>query len=261
MNAVFQLDHVSVRLDGRTALDVEHLELRGGELIGLIGSNGSGKTTLLRVLANLISVDEGTVHGDRSRVAYVGQRQDQHRWMPLTVTEVLRMGRYGQTGLLGRLGGTDRRAITAAAERLQISDLIDRPFGDLSGGQKQRVLLATALTTDAPTLLLDEPITGLDLPSQQIITAIASEERDVGRLVVISTHHLDEARICDRVILLANRVVADGTPDEVLQPALLAEAFGQRVVHLDDGSPDAAGTIFLDDCVHPGSVHSTSVAP
>lgn len=247
---MIKLDAVTLAYGSRTALDVDHLSLDGPELVALIGPNGSGKTTLLRLLAGLASPTTGTIERSGIEVAYVSQRHDQHFWMPLTVGEVMRMGRYRTAGLLGRIGGADRRAMMAAAERLEVADLMGRSFGELSGGQRQRVLIATALVADAECLLLDEPISGLDLPSQQIITEIAAEERDKGRLVVMSTHHLDEATACDRVIVLATRVIADGPPDVVLRPEALAEAFGRRVLKLTDGD-DASlddGTIVLDDC-------------
>ncbi len=228
----YNFESVTVRLGGNLALAVEQLELQPGALVALIGSNGSGKTTLLRLMAGLLNPSSGQVKRSDDHVAYVAQRQEQHSWMPLTVTEVLRMSRYRGRGLLGRLGSDDRRAVSDAAERLEVANLTGRQFGRLSGGQRQRVLIASALAAGAPCLLLDEPITGLDLPSQQIILDVAAAERSRGRLVVFSTHHLDEARRADRVLVLANRIVADGTPAEALTPERLTEAFGQRIIGL-----------------------------
>lgn len=247
---MFDLDNVVVRFGHTTALEVERLTLRAGEIVGLIGPNGSGKTTLLRVLAGLITQTSGSVERQRSHVAYVAQHHHQHPYMPLTVGEVLRMGRYGQRGLLGRLNREDRTRIAEAAERLDVADLTGRLFGELSGGQCQRVQIAAALAADAPSLLLDEPITGLDLPSQQIITEVAEEERDRGRLVVLSTHHLEEARACDRVLVLATKLIADGTPGEVLQAEVLASAFGARVLRVDPDRSRSAGVALIDDHGH-----------
>lgn len=246
---MFDLAGVTVAFDGRTALQMPPTSLSAGTLVGLIGPNGSGKTTLLRLLGGLIKPTSGTVKrhdGDRGGVAYVGQRQDQHSWMPLTAGEVLRMGRYGALGLLGRLTSTDRDIIGDAAARLDVEDLLSRPFGTLSGGQRQRVLIAKAIIQNATCLLLDEPITGLDFTSQEIILQVVGTERDRGRLVVLSTHHLDEAERCDRVLLLATTVIADGPPNVVLQPDPLSEAFGHRVLTDADGK----SAILIDDHGH-----------
>jgi manganese transport system ATP-binding protein len=188
-------------------------------------------------VAGLVAPSAGEVHVRSGvRFAYVAQHQHQHRFMPLTAGEVLDMSRYGERGLLGRFRAADRAVVHAAAERLRVSDLRDRTFGQLSGGQRQRVLMASAIASQAPVLLLDEPVTGLDLPSQRQIMQVIADERGAGRLVVLSTHDLDEARQCDLVVLLAGRIVAHGTPGEVLVATNLREAFGSHVVD-DDGVP------------------------
>ena len=160
------------------------------------------------------------------------------------------MGRYGRRGLLGRLTGADRRLIAEAAGRLEIDDLLDEPFGELSGGQKQRVLLAQALAQEPTVLLLDEPITGLDLASQQRILDLIEDETSRGNTVVITTHNLDEARHCDTVLLLATQLVATGPPDEVLTPSHLRTAFGDRVLGDHRGHDHAAELLIVDDHGH-----------
>ncbi|MFW2382096.1 MAG: metal ABC transporter ATP-binding protein [Acidimicrobiales bacterium] len=259
---MFEFTDVTVAYDGRLALRLSATRFEAGTLVALIGPNGSGKTTLLRLLAGLEKPTAGTLtrsETERSGVAYVGQRHDQHRWMPLTAGEVLKMGRYGARGLVGRLDSADRASISDAAARLGVEDLLSRPFGTLSGGQQQRVLIAKALVQDASCLLLDEPITGLDFTSQEIILEVVGSERDRGRLVMLSTHHLDEAERCDRVLLLATSVIADGPPGQVLRAGPLSEAFGHRV--LED--PDGNGAIVIDDHGHnhahdPAAISLTS---
>ncbi|MAT03474.1 MAG: Mn2+/Zn2+ ABC transporter ATP-bidning protein [Acidimicrobiaceae bacterium] len=234
-----------------TALAPSTFELERGTTIALVGANGSGKTTLISLLAGLIESADGRVDAAHP-VALVAQHRHHHRWMPLSVDEVLRMGRYGERGLLGRLRAHDRALIDAAAEQLEVTHLRRRPFGDLSGGQQQRVLVAQALASDPALLLLDEPITGLDLPSQLRILDVIAGAADDGRTVVFSTHHLAEARRADRVMLLAGCILADGTPGDVLVPTLLAEAFGGRLIR-DDGS-----TVVVDEHGHdhgPGEPH------
>lgn len=218
-----------------------------------MGPNGSGKTTLLNVVAGLQAPTAGRVEFATERlVAHVPQQHHLNRHLPLTVDEVLRIGRYQHRGLLGRLRGDDRRAIDLAVDRLRVGDLRTDKFASLSGGQRQRVLLATALAQQADIFLLDEPITGLDLPSQNIIVDVMRAERDARRLVLFTTHHLEEARQADRVILLRRALVADGTPHDVLQAEPLAAAFGQRLlaeIDCDIPGHDHA-PLLLDDHGH-----------
>ena len=226
-----------------------------GQSIALVGSNGSGKTTLLSLLAGLVQPEDGTLDV-RGHVAMVTQQRQHHRWMPLSVDEVLRIGRYRRRGLLGRLRTDDRAAIDAAADLLEVTHLRRRAFGDLSGGQQQRVLVAQAVAAEPDLLLLDEPITGLDLPSQLRILEVIDGHARQGGAVVFSTHHLAEARRADRVMLLAGCLLADGPPGEVLVPTLLAEAFGGRLVR-DDGA-----SILVDDHGHDhGGPHVAELVP
>ena len=202
----------------------------------LVGANGSGKTTLLRLLAGITPPSEGTIspRPTEKSVALVPQQHGLRRWMPLIVSDVLRMSRFRDRGLVKRFGPADRIIIEDAAERMEVLDLVKRQFGELSGGQRQRVMVAQALACDADVLLMDEPITGLDMPSQELIIRTVDDERRRGRIVVISTHHMDEAELCDQVLLLANRLVAVGTPREVLTNKNLQEAFGLRMAHGDE---------------------------
>lgn len=231
-----ELVDASASFGGHQALAPTSLAFDGGCSAAFVGPNGSGKTTLLRLIAGLLSPTGGVVdHRDGTRLAYVAQHQHQQRFLPLTVGEVLNTSRYGRRGLLGRFRAADRSAVEDAAGRLDVWGLRNRSLGELSGGQRQRVLIAGAVASHSDVLLLDEPLTGVDLPSRQRIAEVVATERDRGLLVVISTHDLDEARTCDRVVLLAGRVVADGPPSEVLQVGPLTEAFGGHVLAETDG--------------------------
>ncbi len=237
------------------ALAPTSFELDRGAIVALVGSNGSGKTSMLSLLAGLVTPEEGTVAVNGS-VAMVTQHREHHRWMPLSVDEVLRMGRYQHRGLLGPLRREDRECIDWSAELLEVTGLRRRSFGELSGGQQQRVLVAQALAARPDLLLLDEPITGLDLPSQLRILEVIAQHAASGGTVVFSTHHLAEARRSDRVMLMAGCVLADGPPDEVLVPTLLAEAFGGRLIR-DDGM-----SIVVDDHGHDhGEPHAPELVP
>jgi len=237
------------------ALAPTSFELERGSTVALVGSNGSGKTSLLSLLAGLVAAEDGEIDLNGT-VAMVTQHRHHHRWMPLSVDEVLRMGCYQRRGLLGRIRREDLACIDRAADLLEVTSLRRRSFGDLSGGQQQRVLVAQALSSRPDLLLLDEPITGLDLPSQLRILDVIQQHAAEGGTVVFSTHHLAEARRADRVMLMAGCVLADGVPDEVLIPALLAEAFGGRLIS-DDGT-----SIVVDDHGHDhGEPHAPELVP
>ncbi len=246
---------VCVHYGATVALAPTSFTLGRGTAVALVGSNGSGKTTLLSTIARLVEPSSGSiaVHGT---VAMVTQSPHHHRWMPLTVDEVMRMGRYPARGLIGRLRAGDRAIIDDAAERLEVLHLRKRSFGELSGGQRQRVLVAQALAAEPDVLLLDEPVTGLDLPSQLRILEVIASHAGQGGSVLFSTHHLAEARRADRVMLMAGCVLADGAPADVLVPTLLAEAFGGRLLR-DDGT-----SILVDDHDHDhGEPHVSELVP
>ena len=224
---------VSVRYADVVALDTTTTTFRRGTSVALVGANGSGKSTVLRLLAGLLEPTTGSVERVPGvDAAFIAQQHEHHDWMPLPVDEVIRMGCYRARGLVGRITRADRTEIRDVAERLEVADLLRRPFSDLSGGQRQRVLVAQALIGAPRLLLLDEPITGLDLPSQEAILSIIDAEVAAGSTVVFSTHHLEEAKRAGRVMLLAGCVIADGAPDEVLRPEHLATAFGGRLLRI-----------------------------
>ena len=246
---------LTVRFGAVTALDcICHDFCLGHDFIpgtttAVMGPNGAGKTTLLECLAGLLRPSSGRVAGAPGRVAYVRQ-QAPAGWMPLTAREVLAMGRYRARGLTGRLRAADRAVMRAAADRLDVAGLLNRPYGDLSGGQRQRVVIAQALALEPNLLLLDEPISGLDLPSQERILAVLDESAASGLAVVITTHHLDEARHCHEVLLLANRLVAAGPPEKVLTPDLLRETFGPRTLGDHRRHDHEHSLLVLDDHGH-----------
>lgn len=248
-----RLVDVSVRYDGLIALDRTTVSFAAGSSVALVGANGSGKSTVLKLLGRLIEPTTGSV--ERSPgidASFIAQQHGHHDWMPLEVDDVLRMGCYRRRGLVGRVTRDDREEIQQVADRLGVTDLLRRSFSELSGGQRQRVLVAQALIGAPGLLLLDEPITGLDIPSQETILAIVAEEVERGTTVVFSTHHLEEAARADRVMLLAGCLIADGTPESVLQPHHLAHAFGGRIVEI------AGSTVLVDEHGH-GHSHDLGV--
>ena len=228
------------------------LRLRRGSTVAIIGPNGSGKSTLLSTISGLVKPTKGRVEivgGARGSVAHVLQTTIANEAVPLTVLETVRMGCYARRGAFGRLTIDDRRAVDDSIERLRIDDLRGRQLLELSGGQRQRVYVAQGLAQRADVLLLDEPITGLDMVTQEAITRVVSEERDAGRTVVLTTHDVGTARLADLVVLIATEVVAVGPPAEALVPATLTEAYGGHVHVLDDG------TVVLDEPHHHDHRH------
>ena len=248
-NAI-QGTHLTVRYGRRLALDDVSFAVVAGSATALVGANASGKSTLLHAMAGLIDPSSGSIERASPKVAYVLQHTGMRSWMPLTVDEVLHMGRYGAVGRVGRFGRDDRVAISEAAARLEVENIRRRQFGELSGGQRQRVLVAQALTQQAPVLLLDEPITGLDLPSQDRILDVVEEETQAGRTVVMSTHHLEEAHHCEQVLVLATRLVAAGAPTEVLTPDVLRAAYEDHLFGAHAGHDHPTGLMLFDDHGH-----------
>lgn len=219
-----------------------------GAITALIGPNASGKSTLLSGIAGILTPSSGTmvVHQapTRKQIAFVLQTTKVNDALPITVQEVVTMGRYPSLTAFGRLTDHDRAIVNAAMDRMSISAVAHRHLRELSGGQRQRVFVAQGLAQDHEILLLDEPLTGLDITSAQAIDTVIHEEQSLGRTIVISTHDLAEARVSDHVVLMANRVVASGTPDEVLTADLLKEAYGSSFLHVDGGQ------VFFDDPAH-----------
>jgi iron complex transport system ATP-binding protein len=229
-----------------TALNQSDFEIVSGKVTAVIGPNGSGKSTLLNVIAGLVTPNAGVVEVDvgPGRLSYVMQATKVNESLPVTVREVVAMGRYATLGPYRRMGRQDRLAVDDAMERLEISDLATRHLHDLSGGQRQRVFVAQGLAQEHDLLLLDEPLTGIDLTTAQAIDEVIHGETAEGCTVVMTTHDLSEARSTDYVVLLSGRVVAWGTPEEVLTEENLVQAYGPSLLHVERGK------VFLDDPAH-----------
>ncbi|MFT0848387.1 anchored repeat-type ABC transporter ATP-binding subunit [Actinomycetaceae bacterium L2_0104] len=237
---------LAVDLGGRPVLRRVDLHIDPGEFIGLIGPNGSGKTTLIRSVLGLTPRREGTVDVEggsnqkaRRRIGYVPQRLEFAWDFPISVHDVVLSGRVRVMGWFRRPGVEDFRAVAEALDRVAMADLKDRPVGQLSGGQRQRVLVARALALRPRVLLLDEPFTGLDIPSQELLTDLFRDLAAEGRALLMSTHDLAAAmHTFDRLYLINRTVVASGPPDSLRNADVWIRAFGFR-----EGSPllDALG--------------------
>ncbi|MFP5320426.1 MAG: zinc ABC transporter ATP-binding protein AztA [Acidimicrobiia bacterium] len=244
MPEVLRVEGVSVRYGDVPALRDVDLVAAPGTSTAVIGPNGSGKSTLLRAIAGIAKPSTGRIErpGD-APPALVLQSTDVDRSLPISVRETVATARYATLGLFRPFRAGDRQAVERAIERMDLTHLRQRQLHELSGGQRQRVLVAQGLAQDSPILLLDEPVTGLDVVSRQLILDAVDEERARGRIVLMTTHSLDEARRCDQVLLLDGAAVACGSPDEVLQEGPLRVAFGGRFILVGEG-------LLLDDPHH-----------
>ncbi|HEY7626025.1 MAG TPA: metal ABC transporter ATP-binding protein [Ilumatobacteraceae bacterium] len=227
---------------GRAVVSGVDVTVRAGESLALVGVNGSGKSTLLKTIAGLLEPVDGqiSVFGDApgqrpERVAYLGQFHPVGGLLPLQVRDVVMMARYRHHGLLGRIARADRAAVDAAIDRLAIGDLATSSLRSLSGGQQQRVFLAHALARQADLLMLDEPTAGLDAGAIERYGDIIRDELARGAAVVTATHDVRDAARASQVILLAGRVVAAGTPGQVLSAERLSEAFGIELLAVPHG--------------------------
>ncbi|MEX2653582.1 MAG: metal ABC transporter ATP-binding protein [Acidimicrobiia bacterium] len=240
---------VSAAYGSEVAIAKSDFTIPQGGITALIGPNGSGKSTLLALIAGLLPLVAGDIQihpidGRPRRLAYVFQSTKVNESLPVTVREVVAMGRYPTTGPHRRFTREDERIVDDALLRMDIADIAGRHLKELSGGQRQRVFVAQGLAQDHDVLMLDEPLTGLDMPSARAIDDVIHDEHARGCTVIITTHDLSEARDADHVILLAGRVVSNGPPSDALSDEHLATAYGPGLMHSDRAEP------LLDDPVH-----------
>jgi len=240
---------VVLRYGSHTALARSSFTVPMDGVTAVIGPNGSGKSTLLHALAGLVPVSEGRLQvlgrdpqQARAGISYVLQSTVVPHSTPITVREAVGMGRYPSVGFFRRFSRVDHARVADAMHRMEIEDLAGRHLHELSGGQRQRVYVAQGLAQDHRVMLLDEPLTGLDIVSARTIDRLIHGDGPEGRTVVLTTHDLEEARAADHVILVSGRVVADGPPASVCNRHNVEEAFGLGGLHGWEG--------FLDDPAH-----------
>ncbi|WP_077490930.1 metal ABC transporter ATP-binding protein [Sinomonas mesophila] len=231
---------VTVHYGDVLALNNASLSLESGRICGLIGMNGSGKSTLFKTIMGIVRPDRGRVrvHGGspaearrRGVVGYVPQSEGVDWDFPVSVRDVVMMGRYGGMGLTRRPKAADHEAVYAALERVELTKFADRQIGQLSGGQKKRAFVARGIAQGASVLLLDEPFAGVDKRSEATMSRLLRELADDGATILISTHDLHALpELADEAVLLLHRVLMHGDPSEVLQAENLALAFGLDVL-------------------------------
>lgn len=229
---------------GQRALEDVTLEVPRGSMVGIIGPNGGGKSTLIKALLGLIKPQQGAVEvlGQpvkrrlRRMVGYVPQQDDVDLGFPVSALDVVLMGRVPSLKPFRRFTGHDRELAREALEVVGMEDYSGAPVGELSGGQQQRVFLARALAQEAEVLLLDEPVSGVDAPSQHEVFGLLRRLQEKGKTVLLTSHDLSAVNErFDLALLLNRRVVAFGTPEEVFTRELLNEAYGGRLKVLKIG--------------------------
>jgi manganese/zinc/iron transport system ATP- binding protein len=237
-----ELQDATVAYGANIVLDHLTLSVPGAQIIGLIGPNGAGKTTLLKAIVGANRLLSGTIRvlgqpvgSVRQRVAYVPQRRDVDWSFPLSVLDVVLMGRFGRLGIWRRPGKQDREIALHALEQVRLSKRRDCQIGELSGGQQQRVFLARALAQQAELLLLDEPFNGIDTSTQTVIFELLCQQRNQGHTVLLSTHDLHSVeQNCDQLVALNRRIVASGPVEQVFTAPVLRSTFGSQLAVVGD---------------------------
>jgi manganese/iron transport system ATP-binding protein len=249
---ILDVRDLRVRYDGQVALEGITFHLHEGERIAVVGPNGAGKSTLFQVVAGVLQPSAGEVNifGSRPRghvcIAYIPQRSQVDWNFPVSVADVVMMGRSAKLGLLNWPRKKDWDYVQRALEIVELSDLASRQIGQLSGGQQQRMFIARALAQEAELVLMDEPLSGLDMPSQEGLLNLLDTLRDQKVTVMVATHDLDQAtRHFDRIMLLNHRIIAFDVPQNVMHTEYLLQAYGGRL------KIDPGGTMLVDDCCPP----------
>ena len=235
--ASLEVEGVSVIYpNGHQALRDASFRLGAGTICALVGVNGSGKSTLFKSIMGFVKPTAGAVKINglpvrevlkKQMVAYVPQAEDVDWQFPVSVWDVVMMGRYGSMNFLRIPKARDKQEVEDSLKRVSMWEFRDRQIGELSGGQKKRVFLARALAQGGRVILLDEPFTGVDVKTEQAIIALLHELRRDGCIIFVSTHNLGSVpEFCDQVVLINRTVLAYGPTEEVFTAQNLTQAFG-----------------------------------
>lgn len=236
--------NVNIGYGEKTVLQEVTFHVPHGARVAVVGPNGAGKSTLFKALVGLLPLQSGQifVHGRPLRshkdcVAYVPQREEVDWRFPVSVGDVVMMGRFDHQGWFKRASHQDKQIVEKSLAQMGIADLARNPISDLSGGQQQRVFLARALAQEPHILLMDEPFSGVDVTTQETTLKLLDDLRSMDVTTMISTHDLNlAASQCDLILLLNHRLIAFGTPAEVLVQENLVRAFGPHLLILPGGA-------------------------
>lgn len=252
-----EVENIVVAYGEKIILNDLSFNVPHGARIAVVGPNGAGKSTLFKALVGLLPLRSGKImiHGmalgnHKDCVAYIPQREEVDWRFPVTVRDVVMMGRYNSRGWFSSLDSTDKKAVSRSLDEMGISSLASSSISDLSGGQQQRVFLARALAQEPHILLMDEPFTGVDIRTQEATIALLDRLRERKVTAIISTHDLNLAATqFDAVLLLNKKLVAYGDAGEVLRQENLLKAFGSSLLVME------TGTMLVDECCN-GDEHS-----
>lgn len=238
MKTVIETQQLSVAYDGNLVLDKVDIRIESGKLVGIIGPNGGGKSSWMKASLNLIPhTGKNLFFGQEQHlvsdcIAYVPQREQIDWNFPITVREVVEMGRLQPKKWIQRFTKTDQQIIDQAIEEVQLTDFQHQAIGKLSGGQQQRAFIARAIAQQAELLMMDEPFVGIDVINQQLLIELLRKMVAADKSVVMVHHDLNMVyEYFDEVHLFNHQLLASGTPDTVFQSAAMKECYGNWIQH------------------------------
>lgn len=255
MNTIsIDIENVTVAYNGKVALHNASLKLKAGTVCGLVGMNGAGKSTLFKAIMGFVKPVSGRIliNGlpirrvqKSSLVAYVPQSEEVDWNFPVSVYDVVMMGRYGYMNLLRIPRLQDKQAVRASLERVQMWEMSDRQIGELSGGQRKRTFFARALAQQGTVLLLDEPFAGVDIKTEKMMISLLMELSHAGHTILISTHDLASiTTFCDQVVLINRSILAYGATSEVFTEENLSRTFGGSVGDFSSAKSQVSKEVF-----------------
>ncbi len=232
---MLEVQDLAVNYRGVQALENVSFRLEPGQLVGVIGPNGAGKSTMIKAMLGLVPTTSGLVKFKEKALkkqlcccAYVPQRSQVDWDYPATVWSVVMMGRTAHTGWFRSPSRQSQEIVACALRRVEIWELRHRQIGELSGGQQQRVFLARALAQQAELFLFDEPLAGVDKKTEAILAQIFNELKVEGKTLLVSSHEWGNALShYDRLLLLNQRLIANGSPQEVMTLENIQRAYGE----------------------------------
>lgn len=235
MSAAIEIDNLTVRYHGKTVLSDVNVSVPTASICGLVGMNGAGKSTLFKSIMNAVPTASGKVRLEghtvktaqkRGIVAYVPQTESVDWNFPVSVRDVVMMGRYGFMNILRRPSKQDEELVEEALARVHLTDFSDRQVGQLSGGQRKRVFVARALAQGATILLLDEPFAGVDAKTEASLVDLLKDLQGQGITTLIAAHDLATiGSYCDHIILLKGEVIAAGPTKKVFTEKNIARTY------------------------------------
>ena len=242
MKPAINVESVTVDYNGFVAMRDANLVVPHGAVCAFVGTNGAGKSTLFKAIMGFLTPTTGHVlinGGDVKKaqksgyLAYMPQAEEVDWNFPVSVQDVLMMGRYGYMNILRTPRTADKAAVEQSLERVNMTEFRHRQISELSGGQRKRAFLARALAQDAQIMILDEPFAGIDAKTEEAMIQLLRELRDEGRTIVICTHDLASVEsFCDEVALINRTVLAYGPLETTFTPENIAKAYGGVFSHL-----------------------------